>query len=80
MFVIKQVTIKSSSLILSALLVVSSPNLLCADDLTGLPLDDPGFTQGWHGAEPGVRWSAGDAVLRLPPGSGILDLHVAHPS
>jgi uncharacterized repeat protein (TIGR03803 family) len=45
-----------------------------------LPLDGPGFTQGWHGAEPGVRWSDGDAVLRLPPGSGMLDLHVAHPS
>jgi uncharacterized repeat protein (TIGR03803 family) len=45
-----------------------------------LPLDGPGFTQGWHGAEPGVRWSEGDAVLRLPPGSGMLDLRVAHPS
>jgi uncharacterized repeat protein (TIGR03803 family) len=45
-----------------------------------LPLDGPGFAQGWHGAEPGVRWSDGDAVLRLPPDAGLLDLHVAHPS
>jgi uncharacterized repeat protein (TIGR03803 family) len=45
-----------------------------------LPLDGPGFAHGWHSAETGVRWSEGDAVLRLPPGAGMLDLRMAHPS
>jgi len=41
MFVFKQVTTNSSALILIALLVVISPAASRADDLTGLPMDDP---------------------------------------
>nr|MDA8251853.1 Hint domain-containing protein [Rhodospirillales bacterium] len=43
---------------------------LCIDGVD-MPLDSAAFAAGWHPAEPGLRWSDGDAMLRAPSGSVV---------
>ena len=40
-------------------------------DGRNLPLVDPRLAGGWHTAEPGWRWTTGDALVLTPPGARL---------
>ena len=45
-------------------------------DEVPVPLDDPRLLAGWHGPEPGFRWTDGTAVLDVT-GARVVELHLA---
>ena len=45
-------------------------------DEVPVPLDDPRLLAGWHGPEPGFRWTDGTAVLDVT-GAGAVELRLA---
>jgi hypothetical protein len=45
----------------------------------GEPAPATAFASGFHGPEPELRWTDGDAVLLVPPGARRLDLQVLAP-